>query len=106
VFIHYKIDLLNYNAVNILLFYKNINIIKIENLLCPITCGVLEDPICIPCCGRLVSREPFILCFNSNDKKCVVYEKKLSEYNFVPNTTPKCINPSYIINNLDNNDTK
>jgi hypothetical protein len=72
-----------------------------ENLTCPITCGVLQDPITMPCCGRSVSRAALILCCESNGHKCVVCGKKLLDYNFDPKTAPKSVNVSYMIDDLD-----
>ena len=31
-----------------------------EELICPITHMLLEDPVQLPCCGRAISREPLL----------------------------------------------
>lgn len=69
------------------------NPIENENLTCPITMEILEDPITLPC-GHSVSRQPMVLWFQ-NSQSCPVCKTELDNYD--PQTAPKSINLAYMI---------
>lgn len=48
-----------------------------ENLLCPISLGLLIDPITLPCCGNSVSKQEMLNCWNNN-KNCPMCRADLS----------------------------
>lgn len=56
------------------------------NLICPILLTIYEDPISLPC-GHVVSREPLIEYFKTN-QICPVC--RTEAFNFDPSTAPKC----------------
>jgi len=64
-----------------------------DNLKCPITLDLLEDPITLPC-GHSVSRQPMILWFNQSNK-CPSCNTEL--FNYDPATAPKAINLAYLV---------
>lgn len=70
-----------------------------DDLLCPITHDLLEDPIIVPCCGRAFSRNSMV---NSLiiSYDCPICRGNLS--NFDPMNAPKSINLSYIIDTYRN----
>ena len=68
-----------------------------EELTCPITLEIFEDPISVPCCGVSYSRIPFVQAFEYN-KKCPSCRTLLS--NFDPVKTPKNIIISKMISAL------
>lgn len=70
-----------------------------NELLCPISMDLLEDPITLPCCGRGVSRESIIASFAHNPS-CPLCRNDLGGFN--PLTAPKSINLSYIIDEFKN----
>lgn len=72
-----------------------------EELICPITLNLLEDPITVPCCGRSYSRQSLIHCFDLNIRLCPICRKNLSNFN--PRTVPKNIAISHIINIIKTN---
>jgi hypothetical protein len=72
-----------------------------EELICPITLDLLEDPITVPCCGRSYSRQSLIHCFDLNMRLCPTCRKNLADFN--PRTAPKNIAISHIINIIKTN---
>jgi hypothetical protein len=72
-----------------------------EELICPITLNLLEDPITVPCCGRSYSRQSLIQCFDLNIRLCPTCRKNLVDFN--PRTAPKNIAISHIIDIIKNN---
>ena len=57
-----------------------------EDLLCPITLELLDDPVQVPCCGKTVSRAPLIIICETN-RICPMCRTELPE-SFDPN---KCV---------------
>lgn len=55
------------------------NIIE-EELTCPITLSILENPIQLSCCGKMISKEPFKT-YWIVDKKCPLCKKELLNIN-------------------------
>eukprot|EP01084_Bolivina_argentea_P002250 4158_1 len=53
----------------------------IEDLTCPITLELFEDPITVPCCGKTFSRNPLhSYLTNKQDKKCPLCNGDLSNF--------------------------
>ena len=77
---------------------------QFEDLKCPLLLDFMEDPINLPCCGKAVSRQPFIeLCWNIN-KLCPCCQNLTSidaytkqPNNFDPNIIPTAKNLAYLI---------
>ena len=70
-----------------------------EELVCPISQELLEDPIVVPCCTRAFSREHLVAWFEtSGDHICPNCKSNL--YNFDPETAPKNIILTNIIDLL------
>jgi hypothetical protein len=67
------------------------------DLNCPISLELMIEPISVPCCGRSFSRNSLISCYNDGNAKCPTCRENLIKYNFDPNTAPKNITLSYII---------
>ena len=65
-----------------------------NELMCPITMNFLEYPVALPCCGRCISRESLVLCFNEN-QNCPLCKANLDHIN--PLTMPKLINIAYMV---------
>ena len=66
-----------------------------ENLICPISFDLFIDPIQLPCCGRAVSKDQLIACFN-NSKKCPLCSQNIDHFD--PTSAPICINLNYMVN--------
>lgn len=58
-----------------------------ENLVCPITADLLEDPILMPCCGKNASREPIAIWFANSGHTCPLCRAELPNFN--PNTVTR-----------------
>lgn len=66
---------------------------KLEDLKCPLTLDLLEDPIATPCCGKCISRQPFIDCHNLH-RKCPLCNQDLNDLN--PMSLPTVKNIAYL----------
>jgi ankyrin repeat protein/uncharacterized protein YegL len=51
-----------------------------EDLLCPITLELLEDPITVPCCGKACSRAPLVHHLSVNQRTCPMCRGDLSVF--------------------------
>eukprot|EP01084_Bolivina_argentea_P232975 392509_1 len=61
----------------------------LEELTCPITFELFEDPISVPCCGKTFSRKALCDCFRNqinNRNTCPLCNGDLSSFD--PNTAP------------------
>lgn len=77
--------------------------IEEDDLMCPITLTLLEDPIVAPCCGRGFSRESLKACFNNvpeEDRSCPSCKKSLEFFNV--DGAPKSVNLNYLIEKFKN----
>lgn len=70
----------------------------LDNLVCPITGDLAEDPITVPCCGKIFSRSSLISCFNIK-KECPLCRSCLENYN--PRTVAKSVIICDIINDIN-----
>lgn len=70
-----------------------------EELTCPITLELLEDPICLPCCGRAVSRESMLKITN---QECPLCRSDTSNFDII--NAPKIINIAYMVDAIKNKD--
>ena len=66
----------------------------IEDLTCPITRELLEDPIITPCCGRAISREPMVMNMVNSDV-CPMCRENIVGFN--ASTAPRQINIAYMV---------
>ncbi|ARF10152.1 ankyrin repeat protein [Hokovirus HKV1] len=74
-----------------------------ENLICPITLTLLQDPINLPCCGNVISRLPLKEYFNTlPNSKCPLCRKNLDNFNV--DLAPKVVNIASMIDILNQND--
>jgi ankyrin repeat protein/uncharacterized protein YegL len=69
-----------------------------EDLTCPISLDLLNDPVALPCCGRAVSREMIILSMLTNTQ-CPLCRSEIS--NFSPATAAKLVNLAYMIEKFE-----
>lgn len=65
-----------------------------EDLLCPITLELLEDPVIPSCCGRAISRQALITCLQ-NSSLCPMCHTDISHIN--PMDLPKAVNLAYLV---------
>lgn len=68
-----------------------------EELTCPILCELMNDPICLPCCGRVISRQALLLDSSSDCPLC-----KASLSNFDATNAPKVVNIAYMVDIVKN----
>ena len=68
--------------------------INIEDLRCPITHELIEDPINLPCCGRAISRLPLAE-WKTHGSQCPLCFYDLSDFD--AEAAPKAVNISYMI---------
>ena len=71
-----------------------------EDLQCPITCDLLEDPIISPCCGRAFSRSSLINCLEASDF-CPICKSDISNFDVM--NSPKSVNLNYMIDSFKKN---
>lgn len=72
---------------------------NMEDLMCPISLDLLEDPINLPCCGRTISRSPMIQSKNGSNY-CPLCRGDLSAFD--PISAPVAVNIAYILENIKN----
>jgi hypothetical protein len=60
-----------------------------DDLICPISLELFQDPITVPCCGNSFSRQSLIKYFSDGNKKCPNCRGKLADY--YPETVKKNI---------------
>ena len=65
-----------------------------EDLLCPITLEYLETPITLPCCGKAVSKLPFLQHYEYN-KNCPMCRQDLSHHDVA--NIPVSVNLAYLV---------
>lgn len=75
----------------------------IDDLTCPITHELLEDPVALPCCGRAISRSAVIDCMY-HSPYCPMCKEDISHFDTI--NAPKLINLAYMIENIKNNATE
>ena len=64
------------------------------DLICPLTLDWLEDPITLPCCGRSISRVPFVI-WQNNSNLCPLCKQALGTFN--GRSVPKSVNLAYLV---------
>jgi ankyrin repeat protein/Mg-chelatase subunit ChlD len=68
----------------------------LENLTCPISHDLLEDPINLPCCGTAISRQSLLDYFNViSELKCPLCRAILDTFD--ASLAPKAINLAYMV---------
>lgn len=68
--------------------------VNIDELTCPITLELLEDPISTPCCGRAVSRQAMITIQHSSNR-CPLCSASLHEFDSI--SSPRMVNLVYLV---------
>ena len=76
-----------------------------QNLTCPITLELFENPITLPCCGQVVSKTPIIRIINEGSGLCPLCNNNLENFDVI--NAPITVNIQSLIdelNNKNNND--
>jgi len=72
-----------------------------EELLCPITQDLLQDPVNLPCCGKVISRQASISYFATLESpKCPCCRAEIPDFDII--NTPRNVTLAYLVEQFRN----